>query len=517
MGGAAVLDPAEETDDDAPKPLGAIRARAGDRSLHAGEAIRWDESSVSFDVALESVFRERETRYRSQLVGFDRAPGAWVPDGKSRYTNLPPGDYTFQVWGRDYAGNVAGPASIAFRVRTAPWMTWPAMLGYASLAVGLVLVGVRARLRALAQQNRRLEARVQERTRELGLRVAELDRKNRELEASHARAERIFSALADVLPGTELDGKYRLAERIGSGGFGVVFRARHLALERDVAVKIFRPAPGNDSAAGLARFQREGASASLVSHPNAVQVFDAGVSREGIVYLVMELLVGRSLAEELRAEGPLPLGRAARVTVEMCGALAAAHARGVLHRDIKPENIFLHRGRDGETVKVVDFGIAKLSGPLGSDDPQETRGLVGTPSYMAPERLKGEPGGARADVYSAGVTVFEMLSGTLPYPVGERSLLEQMMRQLADPPVALRSVAPHVPEAVASVVMRCLSQDPEARPGIEALAEALASVPEADRDAAPPTRPGVTIAPTIDALGQTVDTNPITARPTEPD
>jgi serine/threonine protein kinase len=410
---------------------------------------------------------------------------------------------------------VAGPASVAFRVRTAPWMTWPAMLGYAALAVGLVYGAVRARLRALAEQNRRLEDRVQERTRELdhknvelGQRVAELDRKNQELSASHARADRIFSALADVLPGTELDGKYRLAERIGSGGFGAVFRARHLALERDVAVKVFRPAPGNDSAVGLARFQREGASASLVSHPNAVQVFDAGVSPEGIVYLVMELLVGRSLAEELRIAGPLPLGRAARVTVEMCGALAAAHARGLEHRDIKPDNIFLHQGRDGETVKVVDFGIAKQSGLEGSGDLQETRGLVGTPSYMAPERLQGEAGGARADVYSAGVTVYEMLAGTLPYPIGERSLLEQMMRQLADPPVPLRSVAPHVPEAVADVVMRCLSRDPAERPGIEALAEALASVPEADRDAAPATRPKG--APAVDALGLTVDTNPIT-------
>jgi signal transduction histidine kinase/ActR/RegA family two-component response regulator len=166
--GLSVLDPAEEVPDPTPKPL-VLDARADGvtPALAPGASLAWRENTVSFDYALLSFFRERDTRYRAQLVGFDAAPGAWSTDADARYTNLSPGRYTFQVWGRDYAGNVSGPAAIAFQVRPAPWLTWWAYLGYAAALFGLVYGGVRLRLRTLARRNRELSLLVEQRTVEL--------------------------------------------------------------------------------------------------------------------------------------------------------------------------------------------------------------------------------------------------------------------------------------------------------------------------------------------------------------
>jgi ligand-binding sensor domain-containing protein len=152
MGGAAVFDPAEEVIDTTPRPLLLSAALATGAPLLPGAALRWDQNTVGFDFALLSFFRERETQYRVELLGFDASPSAWTADARARYTNLPAGAYTFQVWGRDHAGKVAGPASIAFQVKPAPWRTWWAYLGYAIALSGIVWGGVRLRLRALASE-----------------------------------------------------------------------------------------------------------------------------------------------------------------------------------------------------------------------------------------------------------------------------------------------------------------------------------------------------------------------------
>ncbi|WP_437840568.1 hybrid sensor histidine kinase/response regulator [Sorangium sp. So ce1153] len=169
-GGVAVFDPAEEVPDAAPRPL-ALAARAqrarGALALAPGASLAWDENTVSFEYTLLSLFHERSTRYRTQLANFDAAPSAWSADVSARYTNLAPGPYTFQVWGRDHAGNVAGPATVAFRVRPAPWRTAWAYLGYAAALGGLVYGGVRLRLRALRRRTRELELLVEQRTAEL--------------------------------------------------------------------------------------------------------------------------------------------------------------------------------------------------------------------------------------------------------------------------------------------------------------------------------------------------------------
>ncbi|MDC0675738.1 hybrid sensor histidine kinase/response regulator [Nannocystis radixulma] len=165
-GGAAVFDPAEEVEDITPRPL-VLSAAGATGAVLPGTALPWDQNTVGFDFALLSLFRESEIKYRTQLQGFDLSPGPWTADAKARYTNLPVGTYTFNLWGQDHAGHVAGPLSLAFQVTPAPWRTWWAYLGYAVVLLGLVWGGMRARLRALARRNLVLEQQVEERTAEL--------------------------------------------------------------------------------------------------------------------------------------------------------------------------------------------------------------------------------------------------------------------------------------------------------------------------------------------------------------
>ncbi|HNB74075.1 MAG TPA: serine/threonine-protein kinase, partial [Acidobacteriota bacterium] len=229
------------------------------------------------------------------------------------------------------------------------------------------------------------------------------------------------SSINNGLLGTVLDEKYRLESKIGAGGFGTVYRATHLGLSQAVAVKILQTSITSPSPEDLARFRQEGASTCRIKHPNAVTVYDFGMSSSGFAYLVMELLEGHSLVQELNAKGPLTPLRAAEILIPVCDVLAEAHAEGVIHRDIKPDNIFLHQTKRGEIVKVVDFGIAKLidhtttSGRQGTP----TAGLIGTPAYMAPERLRNRPYDGKADVYSLGITLFQMLTGRLPFEATE--------------------------------------------------------------------------------------------------
>jgi serine/threonine protein kinase/ligand-binding sensor domain-containing protein len=515
--GAGVFDPADEVPDTAPKTL-LLSPQVGDeaRALSAGDALAWDQNTLEFRYALLSPMRDGDTRFRTQLLGFDRRESTWSTDAMSKYTNLPEGSYSFRLWGRDYAGNESGPVEIAFRVKPAPWRTWWAWISYA-LGLGAIAYGShRFRLRALRQRTRNLETRVAERTAELDAKneelavnlqalvraqvetqrknteldakVEELARKNLELEESHRRADVIFSALADVLPGIVLDGKYRLEEKIGTGGFGAVFRATHLSLGREVAVKVFRPTPGNDSPLALERFRAEGATACRVNHPNAVQIFDSGISGEGIAFLVMELLHGHTLADEIDKGQTIPLRRCAEILQVMCNVLSAAHDNGLIHRDVKPDNVFLAQLPGGEEqVKVVDFGIAKLMGlDALKPDVTGTLGLVGTPSYMAPERFSGDPYDARSDVYSVGVTLYEMITGQLPFPHEDRLIFDVVLRQLTEAPPEVTTLNPLVPEAAARVVMRCLSKDPAVRPTLRELAQtftaAIDALPDAMKD-----------------------------------
>lgn len=309
---------------------------------------------------------------------------------------------------------------------------------------------------------------------ELTRRNDELARRNEELVASQRRTELVFAAFSDLLPGKVLDGKYLLEEKIGAGGFGTVFRARHSALQRAVAVKVFRPAPGNDTQVGLERFRAEGAKACRVEHPNVVAVLDSGTSEGGIAYLVMELLDGRSLADELAGCGSMSVARCVEIAVPVCRALAEAAARQMVHRDIKPSNVFLHRGREGEIVKLVDFGIAKLFGEpeMPEHDLTITGAIIGSPMYMSPERLLGDAYDDRSDVYSVGVMLYQMLSGRLPFEQksGSHGIA---VRSLVDPPLPLAERVADLPPGLNAVVMSAIARDPGRRPTAAALASAL--------------------------------------------
>jgi serine/threonine-protein kinase len=213
-----------------------------------------------------------------------------------------------------------------------------------------------------------------------------------------------------------LDGRYRLESEIGAGGLGVVYRATHEKLAKQVAIKLLHAHCG-ENAVMRGRFEREAKTLASLDHPNIVAVTDFGFADDA-PYLVMELLEGESLAGRL-SHGALAQAEAATLSVALLRALAFVHARGLVHRDVKPCNVFLQRLPDGsERLKVLDFGLAKLTAAFeDSSDPTLTRAgsIVGTPAYMSPEQASGEVADARSDVYAAGVIMLQMLAGRLPF------------------------------------------------------------------------------------------------------
>ena len=281
---------------------------------------------------------------------------------------------------------------------------------------------------------------------------------------------------AQAVPGSVLGGRIRLDQPIGGGSFGTVFRGRHLELERDVAVKILATSAGTDPEA-LKRFRGEGNAACRVQHPNAVAVLDFAVSPGGVAYLVMELLEGQSLEKELEERSPLSVERCAEIVVPVCSALTAAHAAGLIHRDIKPSNVFLHRTKQGEVTKILDFGIAKLAAEAAIGQGLTIDGsLLGTPAYMAPERFRRGAYGPSSDIYSVGAMLYEMLSGRLPFIPSTADPLALVAMQAEEDPPPLRARRPDISLPLERLVFRALSRNPEGRPTADQLARMLARI-----------------------------------------
>jgi len=280
---------------------------------------------------------------------------------------------------------------------------------------------------------------------------------------------------SEVGPGVTLTGKYRLDALLGSGTFGAVYRARHLELDHDVAVKVLRSAMSADPEA-LSRFRSEGAAACRLSHPNAVAVHDSGVTGGDVAYLVMELLEGVSLDRELSECGKLAPRRSAEILLPVLDVLAEAHDAGLIHRDVKPGNVFLHRARGREVVKVLDFGIAKLMGETATSQQLTRDGLlIGTPTYMAPERLNDQDYDGRSDVYSVGVMLYLMLTGRLPYVAEGGDLMALVVQHMKQPVPSVREHAPEVSAELEAVVTRALAKRPEERPDARGLARQLSA------------------------------------------
>ena len=273
------------------------------------------------------------------------------------------------------------------------------------------------------------------------------------------------------LTGTVLGGKYRIGRKIGSGGIGVVYAAEHTGLGHEVAVKVLRGAAAKDGGE-IARLRREAYIQVHIEHPNVVRVLDLDQMPDGSIYVVMERLVGRSLADKLARDGLLAPGFAVPVFIGVCRALAAAHRRGVVHRDLKPGNIFLLE--DG-TSKVLDFGMSKLAT---AESLTQTGYTLGTPEYMVPEQCIGATVEPRTDIYALGVLMYEAITGELPIIAqNRRELLDLHQRQI---PTAMRVRRPDlpIPEALDLAVMKCLKKRMNERPrSASELEQLLAAVP----------------------------------------
>ncbi len=285
----------------------------------------------------------------------------------------------------------------------------------------------------------------------------------------------------DPLVGRTLGSGYLLQELVGLGGMGRVYRAEQVALGRTVAVKVVHPHLLSDPRS-VQRFYQEARAASTINHPNSVGVIDFGHTDDGILYLVMEFVEGKDLADLLSEQGALPPERAASILMSVLDALAEAHALGVIHRDLKPENIILRRHRSGrDFVKVVDFGLAMVVRNEDASGITQPGAVCGTPDYMAPEQARGQEVDARADLYAVGVLLFEMLTGKLPYEDGSPTAV--VLRHLHDPVPDPLQVAPErgIPPALAAVARKAMAKAPperfqSAEQMREALCEAMASI-----------------------------------------
>jgi serine/threonine-protein kinase len=259
----------------------------------------------------------------------------------------------------------------------------------------------------------------------------------------------------------QLAGRYRLVRRLGSGGMGAVFLAEQLELgRRRVAVKIL-DASARDWCRAIDRFLWEARLATRIRHPNVVEAYDFGSTPGGVVFMVMELLEGRDLRAIVRDNGGLSWPWARYVLRQVCAGLNALHRVGVVHRDLKSSNCFYIR-RTG-TIKIIDLGIATFEDPLVTAPGDDERTIIGTPEYMAPEQIRGTPVDRRADVYAAGVLLYELLAGRVPFC--GRTTEEVFEQQLRHPPPSITRLAPTVavPERIDELLRKALAKRPSDR------------------------------------------------------
>lgn len=303
-------------------------------------------------------------------------------------------------------------------------------------------------------------------------------------------------------PGMIIRNKYQIQDRIGVGGMGVVYRAKHLTFNEVCAIKIVSDAIAGD-ANFLQRFQTEAVVTRKLRHPNAVRVDDFDYTEDGRPFIVMELVEGKNIGETLHAEGPFRVPRALRIATQTARALGVAHRLGVVHRDIKPANILLATDEQGQEIaKVLDFGIAKLREVAGEAQPGMTMTgmVVGTPLYMSPEQFMGKKAAGeidgRTDIYSLGVVLYQMVTAQLPFE-GDTpySLMLQHMQGTVRPP---HELAPdlHIPESLSRVILKAIDKSRDQR--FQTAEEFIAAMDEVAADQVTGDR--AVSAPAADAL-----------------
>jgi serine/threonine-protein kinase len=281
-------------------------------------------------------------------------------------------------------------------------------------------------------------------------------------------------------------GSYELIERLGAGGMGEVWRARHRRLVRPAAVKLINPSLlGGDRDAARRRFDREARATSALRSPHTVALFDYGVADDGVFYYAMELLDGIDLSRLVETFGPLPPGRAIHLLEQVCRSLEEAHGVGFIHRDIKPANLVLCRqGAEDDFVKVLDFGLVKEVD--GDGDVTDEATARGTPAFMAPETVLGDPIDGRTDLYALGCVAYWLLSGR--YVFEDKTPIMLAVRHAESPPPPLSDAVEGLPGDLEALVMACLAKDPGDRPASAAvMRQELGSLASAgswtDRDA----------------------------------
>jgi tRNA A-37 threonylcarbamoyl transferase component Bud32 len=294
--------------------------------------------------------------------------------------------------------------------------------------------------------------------------------------------------------GQVIGGRYRLSKLLGQGGMGEVYLAQHIHITKKVAVKLLHPEIGSNQEA-VARFRQEAQSASSIGHDNIVTIDDFGTMPDGRVYLCMEFLQGQAMSDLMQAPGGLDLATTIDLMSQVCDGLAVAHDKDIIHRDMKPENVFVTRRSDGSLLaKILDFGIAKVTGNEGNENLTKTGTVFGTPHYMSPEQAMGQKVDARADVYSVGVMLFELTTGQVPFKA--ESFMGILSQHIVKPPPAPSSVNPNrrVPPSLEELILKAMSKEVDRRyANMREIRAALMEV-RAGLGLGPGTAPGLAMA-----------------------